>query len=241
MPGHRKKKRKFKGILWICLLFLIIVYILFFSPLFKIRSLEVLGNREVGIGEIESKFNYSNLFLATESKIRNNLIKEIPKIKDLEISKNFIKRKVKLSIIERKEIGIVCKEEECFYIDNQGIIFEQAPQTSGSLVLLIKDYSQRAYYFGKKIFEENVINSILEIRESLDLEIDLRVLDFSILSFPIKDLKAMTNENWYIIFDLERNIKSQILALKVVLEEKIQERENLEYIDLRIENRIYYK
>ena len=46
---------------------------------------------------------------------------------------------------------------------------------------------------------------------------------------------------WYILFDKSRDLKNQLQALELVLAEKIEEREHLEYIDLRIENRVYYK
>jgi len=256
MPRYRKKKRRFKGILLLtCLIFLIVLgYILFFSPIFKIRSIEVSGNKEVEAEEIKNSFTYGNIFLVSENKIKNDLIKKIPKISDVEIKKNLIKRSIKLTIEERKKLGIACQINEqgaenneqfgdCFYIDNQGVIFEDAPQTSGSLILLIKDYSQREFYLGKKIFEQRIVDFISQARQGLSSEIGLTALDFNVLSFPPKDLKVMTNEGWYIIFDLEGDIKNQLLSLKAALEEKIlgEERKNLEYIDLRIENRIYYK
>ena len=159
-----------------------------------------------------------------------------PIFKDKEIDSGEIKH--------GDRIGIVCKGEtaECFYIDEQGIAFEQAPQTSGSLVLLIKDYSEREYRLRKEIFEQRIVNFISQVKQGL-LGTGLIALDFNILSFPPKDLKVMTSEGWYILFDLERDIKSQLSGLKAALEEKIseEERKNLEYVDLRIENRIYYK
>jgi len=254
MPGYKKRKSKKKRRVFILLILLVLIlaYILLFSPLFKIQAVEIFGNREVETEEIKNNFNYGNIFLNTEEKIKNDLIKKIPKISDLEIKKDLIKRTIKLEIQERKEIGIVCQIseqrtgnneqfEECFYIDGQGIIFEEAPQTSGSLILLIKDYSQRDYYLGKKVFEEGLINFISETREGLSSEIGLRVLEFEILFYPTNELKVVTSEGWYILFDLERHFKNQLLGLKTALEEKIQNRETLEYVDLRIENRIYYK
>lgn len=248
MKHYRKKKvkRRRSMLFLICLIFLIVlVYIFLFSSLFKIQVVEIFGNKEVSSEEIKDNFNYGNIFLTTENKVRDNLIKKIPKISDLEISKNLINRSVKLTIEERERLGIAChvkeETENCFYIDNQGVIFEDAPQTSGSLILLIKDYSQREFYLGKKIFEQRIIDFISRARQDLSSEIGLIALDFNVLSFPSKDLKVMTSEGWYIIFDLEGDIKNQLLSLKAALEEKIQERENLEYVDLRIENRIYYK
>lgn len=248
MKHYRKKKiKRRKSMLFlICLIFLIVlVYIFLFSSLFKIQAIEILGNKEVEAEEIKNSFDYGNIFLVTENKIKNDLIKKIPKIGDLEISKNLIKRSIKLTIEERGRLGIACQvkeeTEDCFYIDKQGVIFEQAPQTSGSLILLIKDYSQREFYLGKKIFEQRIVDFISQARQGLSSEIGLTALDFNVLSFPPKDLKVMTNEGWYIIFDLEGDIKNQLRSIKVALEEKIENRENLEYVDLRIENRIYYK
>lgn len=250
MPRRKKKKRKLKGMLLLICLFLILIYILFFSPLFKIRAIEVLGNKEVKTEEIKNNFSYKNIFLFTEKKIKDDLVKKFPKISDLEVRKNLIKRVVNLIIKERERLGIICQSKiieekeqmkNCFYIDKNGFIFEDAPQTSGSLIILIKDYSQRDFYLGKNIFEKRIMEFISKIKENLFLETGVRVSDFSILSWPAKELKIMTNEGWYIIFDLERDAKSQLLGLKAALEEKIKNRESLEYVDLRIENRIYYK
>ena len=252
----------------ILLLILILAYVVLLSPLFKIRAVEVSGNKEVKTEEIQSNFDYRNIFLFTEDKIENDLLRKFPKISDIEIKKNLIKRIVELTVKERERLGIICqisqiseqqipghtaeqalnneqiseeKIEECFYIDREGFIFEDAPQTSGSLVLLIKDYSQRDFYLGKQVFEQGIVNFISQIKQSLFSETGIKILDFTISSFPYKDLKVMTSEGWYIIFDLERDVESQLLALKAALEEKIKDRQGLEYMDLRIENRIYYK
>lgn len=248
---RRQNRKKYRRVvILIASLVLILVYIFLFSPLFKIRAIEVSGNKEVETEEIKNNFSYKNIFLFTEKKIKDDLISKFPKISDLEVRKNLIKRVVNLIIKERERMGIVCqvdrieegeKIKDCFYVDKQGFIFEDAPQTSGSLILLIKDYSNRDFRLGQKVFEERIMNFISKIKENLFLETGVRVLDFNILSFPTKELKVITSQGWYILFDLERGAENQILALKAALEEKIPDREGLEYVDLRIENRIYYK
>ncbi|MFZ5559480.1 MAG: cell division protein FtsQ/DivIB [Patescibacteria group bacterium] len=245
---YRKRKRKIiRGILiLICSLFLILIlaYIFLFSSIFRIKEIQISGNKDTKTEEIKNNLNYKNIFLATGSKIKNDLLKKFPQISELEVEKNLIKREIKIIIKEREEFGIVCQEntKNCFYIDKLGFIFKEAPQTSGSLVILIKDYSSRDYKIGEKIFEENITNFIGETREFLISEINLQVLEFDNLSFPPDDLKVITNESWYILFNLQKQAQDQLSALKAVLEEKIKEaRKDLEYVDLRIENRVYYK
>ena len=261
----RKNRKKIKGIvILICSLFLILisVYIFLFSPIFSIKTVEIYGNRDINSQEIIDSSNYTNFFLATKNKIKYDLLARFPRISELEVEKSLSERKIKISIKEREEFGIVCriekiensasastevgtptdKIENCFYIDKGGVIFKDAPQTSGSLVILIKDYSGREYQLGEKIYNENVIDFISFAKEFLTSQINLKFLDFNILSFPPDDLKAITDEGWYILFNLQKRAEDQLQALKAVLNEKIKEgRKNLEYVDLRIKNRVYYK
>ena len=258
MTAYRRKRnrRKIRGILiLICSLFLILVAGFFLLPIFKIKAIEISGNKEVKTEEIKNNLNYKNIFLATESRIKSDLLKKFPLILKLEVKRNLIKRKIEINIKEREKFGIICRAEKikeenieidqtknCFYIDKQGVIFGEAPQTSGSLIVLIKDYSQRDYEVGEKIFEENIMNFIIETKEFLLSEINLKILDFDILSFPADDLKAVTNEGWYILFNLQKSAKDQLSALKAVLDERVKDkRKDLQYADLRIENRVYYK
>jgi len=254
---YRKRKRKRIGgiLIVICSLFLILLAGFFLLPILKIKVIEITGNKEIRAEEIRNILNYKNIFLASKERIKSDLIKKFPLIAELEIKINLFKRKIEINLKEREEFGIVCQAEKikqenveidqtknCFYIDKKGVLFEEALQTSGSLIILIKDYSGRDYRIGEKIFEENIINFIVEVKEFLASETNVKVIDFDILSFPPDNLKVITGENWYILFNLQKEARNQLLALKAVLEEKIKDNRNeLQYIDLRIENRVYYK
>jgi hypothetical protein len=247
---HRSKKNKnLFFILFICLLSGI-VYILFFSSVFKIKEVVISGNEKVSVEEIQNNLIYKNIILITSRGVKNQLFQKIPAILDLKIRKNILKRRLEISIQEREDVGIVCGRNPtfakasvgtCFYFDKDGIVFMEAPNSSGSLVTIIQDYSNRNYELGNQISEKNFIDIILEINEILFSEIGLKILSFNIDSYPIEELKAVTNEGWYILFNLERDTKNQLLILKVGLNEKIKNRADLQYVDLRIENRIYYK
>ncbi|MEA3420565.1 MAG: cell division protein FtsQ/DivIB, partial [Acidobacteriota bacterium] len=156
---------------------------------------------------------------------------------------------------ERKEIGILCKVEtqkeenltkdfyrDCYYIDKNGVIFEEAPQTSGTLILVIKDYSGEKAEMGKSILEKGLVAELVDLRNYLFEQLNLKVVDFAIQSKSSKDIRIDTHEGWYILFDSSRDFKKQVEALRLILERKIKgDRNNLEYVDLRIENRVYYK
>lgn len=243
---HRfKKEKSWKQkiiFLWILFLILVLAYILFLSPIFKIKEIKVSGNQAISNEDIQNSLdNQSNLFLATGSKLRKILISDFPRILSIEVDKNIAKKTIDLEIVEREEMGIFCKEE-CYYIDKEGVIFEKAPQTSGTLILVIKDNSKGEVEIGRSVIDKEFITELIELRSYLPDQFGLKVLDFIIESDTSQDLKMNTNEGWYILFDKSRDFKNQVQALELVLEEKIKDqRENLEYVDLRIENRAYYK
>lgn len=145
--------------------------------------------------------------------------------------------------IDEQAIGIICKQDidGCFYFNKDGIIFREAPNTSGNMITLIKDYSKKNYQLNSKILEKPFLDIVVKIKDDLSQKMGLKAASFDIESYPAEELRVVTSESWYILFSLDRDISSQLLALKAALDEKIENRMNLQYIDLRIENRIYYK
>ncbi|MFH1551984.1 MAG: FtsQ-type POTRA domain-containing protein [bacterium] len=134
---------------------------------------------------------------------------------------------------------------DCFYIDNQGIVYKEAPLMSGSLILNIYSFRDDQVNIRDEVVTLEIINSILLIKEKLpeikltDGEL-LRAIDFEV--FSIIDLRVNTSFNWQIYFNPFFSIDSQLNALEIVLREEIKEDyHSLEYIDLTSEGRVYYK
>jgi hypothetical protein len=55
------------------------------------------------------------------------------------------------------------------------------------------------------------------------------------------ELKVISDAGWYVNFDTTRTAKNELLNLSRVLSEAKAKKKKLEYVDLRIDNRIFYK
>ena len=133
-------------------------------------------------------------------------------------------------------------ESKCFFADSEGIIFEKAPEIYGGAMTVLKDASAREVEMGEAVINPEMVSFVNEVRNTLSEETNVRLLYFQINFYPSVDVVAWTTEGWQIIFDITRPAYPQVLMLKKVLQEKIKEqRDRLEYIDLRVENRVYYK
>ncbi len=239
--------------LWVLFLLLILSYVIFLSPIFKIEQIKISGNEVVSNQEIIQSldkfrfknllgfFNYDNLFLVTEKRLNQAIIGDLHRISEIKLSKRIFKKTVTLTVTERKEAGIFCKQK-CYYIDNSGVIFETAPETSGVLILTIKDEAPGEVQEGKKVIDQQLIEKFFNVQNYLTQRLNLKALDFVINSDTFKNVKVNTNEGWYILFDQSGDFEKQLQALELSLAQAVKEdRTNLEYIDLRVDKRVYYK
>ena len=134
---------------------------------------------------------------------------------------------------------------KCFYIDREGIIYRESPLMSGSLILNIYSAKNQSADIRAQVVSPELIDYILQIREILPKiktvkGLSLKAVDFEIIS--MEDLKVTTFGGWQIYFNPAYSVDSHLNTLQLVLEEQIKEDySSLEYIDLRIKGRVYYR
>ena len=129
--------------------------------------------------------------------------------------------------------------ENCFYIDKEGIIFEENALKAEFVIKSEKRGNQA--FLGEKVIEKELLESIFEIQRKLKevLEIDVE----EIIVLEKEKINAKTLEGWDIYFNPGGDINWQLTKLSLVLEKEIpsERRKDLEYIDLRFGNLAPYK
>lgn len=245
--------------LWAFLLLLIVgggYYILFFRNLFDLHSIAISSPDNIDSDEIRVAAEAwmdanrlprvarrNNILIFSPQRMSDSLRDQFPAIADLDISRTS-RHSFSIKITSRKPAGIWCltKSEQCYYFDQSGIAYAEIPQTSGALYLLIKDERMHETALGEKITDSDWLKAILLVRNSLQFSnIGIRALGIEADSF--NEFYVETTQGWKIMFSLETSLSDQTSALSQFLKEKISSDEllTLEYIDLRIPNRIYYK
>lgn len=247
IENQKEKKRRLKILFFTVFassVFLAIVWLIFISPLFQIKNIEVsdskyLSNISLAISD--------NLLTLSRSRLKSELSSAIPSITNIEITKKLF-HTVKINFQERVQIGIWCNELSCYYFDKEGIAFKEAPQTEGGLILKVTNKSNGGAKLGDNILDSNKTNfvttfsnKINSINNGASESNQFKILEFKIKPTLSVDLEALTDKNWSIYLDEKQNPESSASNLIAILEESIKNIENLEYIDLRIPSRIFYK
>lgn len=140
-----------------------------------------------------------------------------------------------------KEKNKLPESEKCFFLDESGIIYREAPKISGSLMPIFYYQGEQSLGLRTPVVASSTIFFASQAKKELrNSNIDLA--GFLIKGLAGLELSALTEEGWFIYFDTNRSAVVQAKVLEALLENEIkQKRTNLEYVDLRVANRVYYR
>jgi cell division protein FtsQ len=239
----KKKKPFFKRIIFWISIFLILLltgisYVIFFSNIFKIKGIEILGGERIQKEDfkkfLEGKIEAKNILLIKLDPIKNEILKNFPQVSSVEIKRKFPSTLV-FKIIERKEVAAFCQKEDCYLIDKEGVVFER--RGDEGILKIERENLRGEINPGDRVIEKEILDKILEIFKKVEFGIE----KVSIISED--NLHFKTSLGFEIFIDPQKDIDWQLTKLKVALENAIPKEKlnELEYIDLRFGNFAYPK
>jgi len=235
------------------------VYILFFSSLLSINSIDVSGTENINPIDISSTasaamegkyfniFKKNNIILLSSGSIQKALLNKFRKIDNLEITKKF-PDKLLIKIKERESSLVLCSGEPCYVIDNKGQAYAMADFVANEFgeqnLIVLRDLSQKIIIMQDVALDQGLIGYVSDIKSRLlnDLDIEIKQ-EISTPTFVSGDLRVETADGWRIYFSEDIGIDKEIEMLKTILNNSLDKdkKNNLDYIDLRLDNKVYYK
>jgi cell division septal protein FtsQ len=241
----------FQFFIWI-IFFGGIIYLLY-SPILNIVNIDIRVDNEILQNDIKSKsedliqahsfwyYNNKNIFLARNDILEKELQKEFPQIKKIAI-KRTLNRSLEITIQLRSPLFSICENNICSNISDDGVNIGN-DSLSGPLIPLIgiNPKSRGDTVISER--ERQWFKTILEVYNQID---GIKVSSIDIQQKAenrILGVFVYTEQGYYIMLDLDTDIIYQAGALKQVFISQIprEQRQNLQYIDLRVKDRVYYK
>ncbi len=235
--------------------FLTIMWSFFMSPFFKITEIKLPENDFITNNDIHKLIVNSaplnlgeNIFILSKNQIKFGLAAAFPAITDISINKEPFHGLI-VSFEKRIQIGIWChpagdqsQTDNCYYFDKEGIIFKEAPQTEGALILKIEDFEKKEVSLGDQVLNNDRLKFIAEFNDKITENNQFKIIEFKITPSANFDLEAITDRGWSIYLDQNQDPISEANTLFTILNEVIKNKaSNLEYIDLRLPSRVFYK
>ncbi len=140
-------------------------------------------------------------------------------------------------------VAVICRKDNCFWLNEDGISFNQGGRTEGNIVLNLEDKTDRGLKVGDNLLAANILAELSFLRQRMQEDFDLNLKTGETNDANLNDFDFTTSEGWLLRFSVAENIYKTLETLKRTLEEikKTAPSSGLEYIDLRVPNKVYYK
>ncbi len=228
-----------------------ILYLLFFSGFLEVKEISVNGLDKVSSDRFHNELNkrlnskwlgmlehQRNLIFFNSDIFKAEMLSIFPEIKDITLDKN-LPHALNITLMEREAAGIWCfvgpPAGGCKYFDKEGNMWGEAAKSSGFLILVVDDLRPDVQ------LDKNLLEDFITIYERLK-DMNIFVSKFTVPSNFVGDFKVLTSNNYELLFSMDSNIDGQLEVLDIFLTEKRGETSfKPQYIDIRIDGRIYYK
>lgn len=237
------------------------VYFVFFSQCFVIKNIGISGVEKISQDELRGLidaqlsarkffvFPQNNIFIFDE-KAAEKIINEKYALDSLKINKK-LPGTVQISLVEKKP-AIIWKTTDKFYLIDWGgaiiseISSEEVPgylgNQPGAKMAIVSDDSNTSVAVKDEILTSQVVQNIDDLQNNFSQTTGLQISVLTMANHDDPTIRCGTSEGWEAYFSLVNDLNAQINKLKIFLEGKNQEeRRGLQYVDLRFEDRVYYK
>jgi len=204
-------------------------------------------------------FPKDNIFIYPKARIKKDILTTFKRVYYIKVNTIDL-TSIVVTIKERDPYAIWCGEsisdnenaisDTCFFMDSTGFIFARAPNFSDNVYLTIygvlQNISQSSNTFdnpiGKRFLEEKYFTHLMLLRDTLsNEEIDAVYLT----SQDDGDFQVYIATGGKLIFnkkqDIEKIFRDLISAVEAKEVDGMNVWENLEYIDLRFDNKVIFK
>lgn len=252
--GFFKRNKKKYFLIFLPLLLIGLIYLLIYSPLFEIKKVAVSGTGKTELvnrlqrivkDEINERkwliFPKNNYFILNEKnlwlEINDRLV-----LDELEVNKKLL-HTLKIYVKDKVPVLLLEDGRENYYVDKEGLVLRAVKLEDIEYILPHASYSTSTKVIvGRNVLSKDNIQFIEKVFGRLNSKSNSWQMDKVIFTeFKNSQLDFYTNEGWYFILNTELEMEKQLDNLDALLDQKIEDRKNLEYIDLRIEDRIFYR
>lgn len=248
-------------------LFLLIIamggslYFLFYSPYFTIKNITVSGLQKISESEIRDIINaeveswrffifkQDNIFIFDKNALENKINLRYA-LDSLKIDKK-LPGDLSIEIREKTSAFIWKTADKYYYADWNGVIIREIPSEeisgypgnqSGAKMAMVSDDSNTAVAIKESILTREKVQTVVDLQNNLARIAGFQILNLAMVNRDDSTVKCPTGEGWEAYFSLTNDLNAQLDKLNAFLKEKSQDgRKGLQYVDLRFEDRVYYK
>ena len=229
------------------------IWLLTSTNVFVVQAVTVLDAREHTTAAVEQIVERElaavpldrNVFLVQTGAIADRIRRELPQVRTVHVARK-LPGTIRVVVQEKKPAVLLVSQGNYYFVDETGIPFEEARlETLPGIVLptVKNDDLEATVVIGAPAIAESFVSFIKHVQDNLPAALNAEVAEIRIPSLAAREVHVLLSSNWQILFDVTREPAGQLDVLQRVISELIspEEQAQIEYIDLRIQDRVYYR
>lgn len=226
----------------------IFAWLLFSTNTFTIQTITVVDARDHTAEAVRQQMQSltgKNILMVETRSLEQSIAAKIPQIRDIHIVRK-LPSALKVVVQEKTPALLLLSGGKYHFVDAQGIAYEEARLDTlpGVVLPVIKNMGEQTEVkLGLPAVNEGFVNFILTAQKDVPELTGGDIAEIRIPSLAAREVHFLLTNNWLIRFDTSRPLESQIDILDRLLAHTIPSEDHgrIDYIDLRIPNRVYYK
>lgn len=236
----RKVHFSFTHFLAIFAFIVLILYILFFSVVFRVKKINLVNNHvlleEDVVKFLEERNIYEkNIFLLNAGQLKTVLMDYYKRVEDVRVFK-VVPNKLRIKIREKPSTVLWVTQERRYLLDQDGRVLGEATGTEENMPIVV-DRANIAVAEQEQIVTRSFIDFVNTVDETLRRRFGLGVVSYSINNTTF-ELRVHINSGFYIVFDTTQDAAIQFEKLAKLYEHGDVIRE---YVILAIEGKVIVK
>lgn len=220
-------------------------YLVLFSPFVRITEIEVTGTKFLSVNDIKKDAQsyisgniLNNNLITIYSGGLSDAVGKKDGIKSVDV-KRVWPHKIVLAVVEKNPILTWETMGKKYMIDENGTVVEEY-QDKYKDFPTVTDTKNVPVNVGKQILPSSFVTFVKDLGNSFSTYTAAKMTKLEVPEVT-SEVKVSSDAGWYALFDTTRSAKGELVSLSRVINETKAKSRKLEYIDLRVDNRIFYK
>lgn len=211
-----------------------LAYLFLFSPVFKIKNIEVVGSPSDEVRQKLDELKGKNIFSFHAAKLEEEIIAANQNYFSVRVYRG-LPDTIKVKFQDREPKIIWQTQGKKYLVDKDAVLFQELSGQSD--LPMVVDTNNLDVKIPEQIGTANFVDFVKSANAEINKS-NILVTEFQIHETTFQ-IEAIIDKNFKIIFDTLRPLSEQIDAFRTVYEKN---KDNIkEYIDLRVEGWVYYK
>ncbi|MEK7556963.1 MAG: FtsQ-type POTRA domain-containing protein [Patescibacteria group bacterium] len=225
-----------------------LVWFVLFTDTFTVQTVTVVDARPQTVEQImgvAQRMQGKNILFLQTDILEQQILTELAQVRIVHAARK-LPGTLKLVIQEKTPQALLLASSTYYFLDEGGTAYEEARlDTLPGVVLPTLKVSggEATVTIGTQVVEPAFIQFVEHVQTELPNLVAAQVVEIRIPSLSAREVHFSLSNNWEVRFDSTRGAQSQLNVLRQLITSTIPpaEQQTLEYIDLRIPQRVYYK